>query len=88
MKSLSKRTGDRRLTVNISFLQLYNEKIYDLLNRDMFKPVKRGKMVFNMRGEDGLKLKWNQYDVYTVENLLNVECESVDEILHLFHYGL
>mmetsp|Transcript_23001 Transcript_23001/g.30590 ORF Transcript_23001/g.30590 Transcript_23001/m.30590 type:complete len:202 (+) Transcript_23001:871-1476(+) len=89
MKSLSKRMSDRRLTVNVSFLQLYNEKIYDLLNRDMFKPQKQGKMVFNMlRGEDGLKLKWNQYDVYTVENLLNVECESVDEILHLFHYGL
>ena len=88
MKSLSKRTNDRRLTVNVSYLQLYNEKIYDLLNRDMFKPQKKGKMVFNMRGDDGLKLKWNQYDVYTVENLLNVECESVDEILHLFHYGL
>ena len=88
MKSLSKRTGDRRLTVNISFLQLYNEKIYDLLNRDMFKPVKKDKIKLNMGKGDGLKLKWNQYDVYTVENLLNVECESVDEILHLFHYGL
>lgn len=89
MKSLSKLTGDRRVTINVSFMQLYNEKIYDLLNRDMFKPAKKGKMVFNMmRGDEGLKLKWNQYDVYTVENLLNVECESVDEILHLFHYGL
>lgn len=54
----------------------------------MFKPQKKGKIALNMRGGDGLKLKWNQYDVYTVENLLNVECESVDEILHLFHYGL
>ena len=89
MKSLSKMTSDRRITINVSFLQLYNEKIYDLLNRDMFKPAKQGKMVFNvMRGDEGLKLKWNQYDVYTVENLLNVECESVDEILHLFHYGI
>jgi len=44
MKSLSKRTSDRRLTVNVSFLQLYNEKIYDLLNRDMFKPQKKGKI--------------------------------------------
>jgi len=93
MKSLSKTTHDRRVTIQVSFLQLYNEKIYDLLNREMFKPVKAGKakgamsFAFN-RGEEGLKLKWNQYDVYTVENLLNVECESVDEILHLFHYGI
>lgn len=90
MKKLSRSTNDRRITVNVSFLQLYNEKIYDLLNRDMFKPQKQGsKLLFaNMRGEDGLKLKWNQYDVYTVENLMNVECESVDEILHLYHYGI
>ena len=89
MKSLSKATNDRRITVQVSFLQLYNEKIYDLLNRDMYKPVKQGKMRgFLNRGEEGLRLKWNQYDVYTVENLMNVECESVDEILHLFHYGI
>jgi len=55
----------------------------------MFKPRKQGQMNFKlMRGEEGLKLKWNQYDVYTVENAMNVEVESVDEILHLFHYGL
>ena len=40
MKSLSKMTQDRRVTINVSFLQLYNEKIYDLLNRDIFKPTK------------------------------------------------
>ena len=89
MKSLAKNSQDRRITINVSFLQLYNEKIYDLLNRDMFKPAKAGKAVFKLiRGDEGLKLKWNQYDIYTVENLLNVECESVDEILHLFHYGI
>ena len=89
MKSLAKNSQDRRITINVSFLQLYNEKIYDLLNRDMFKPAKQGKAVFKLiRGDEGLKLKWNQYDIYTVENLLNVECESVDEILHLFHYGI
>ena len=87
MKSLAKNSGDRRITINVSFLQLYNEKIYDLLNREMFKPAKHGTLKL-IRGDEGLKLKWNQYDVYTVDNLLNVECESVDEILHLFHYGL
>ena len=89
MKYLSKKTGDRRITINVSFLQLYNEKIFDLLNRDMFKPGKQGKLLFNVnRGEEGLKLKWNQYDIYTVENLMNVECEDFNEILHLYHYGI
>ena len=40
MKSLAKRNSDRRINVSVSFLQIYNEKIYDLLNRDMFKPNK------------------------------------------------
>ncbi len=26
--------------------------------------------------------------MYTVENLINVEVESLDEILHLFHFGI
>lgn len=82
-------SSDRRISINVQFLQLYNEKIYDLLNQEMFKPSKQGKMNFKlMRQDEGLKLKWNQYDVYTVENAMSVEVESVDEILHLFHYGL
>lgn len=28
---------DRNITLNVSFLQIYNEKIYDLLNPGMFK---------------------------------------------------
>lgn len=47
-------------------------------------------MVFNLKGNpmEGLRLKWNQFDVYTVENLINVEIESLEEILHLFHFGI
>jgi hypothetical protein len=43
------KESERKITVNISFLQLYNEKIFDLLNANMFKR-KPGdkKMVFNM----------------------------------------
>ena len=32
LKNLSKLSSDRRITINVSFMQLYNEKIYDLLN--------------------------------------------------------
>ena len=89
VKILSKKTHDRKVILNVSFMQLYNEKIFDLLNRDMFKPDKKDGIFFGTKQRDeGLKLKWNQYDVYTVENLMNVQCENVDEILHLFHFGL
>ena len=82
MKKIERVKGDRKVSINVSFMQLYNERIYDLLNREMFKGRKN-----SVIGE-GLKLKWNKYDVYTVENLLTVEIDEVEEILHLFHYGI
>ena len=87
--------------MTVSFLQIYNEKIYDLLNPAMFKRAKNGDLVqphFHVtRGHAnsdsyadpaGLKLKWNPFDVYTVENLFNFACKDEKEILRLFHYGL
>ena len=88
MKNIFKSTGDRKISVNVSFIQLYNEKIYDLLNREMFKKKKDNGTYMIVNPDEGLKLKWNKHDVYTVENLLTVECENAEEILHIFHYGL
>jgi len=61
MQKVNKMKLDRKISVTVSFLQLYNEKIFDLLNREMFKPNKKSKMVFNFRGniQEGLRLKWN-----------------------------
>jgi len=79
--------------MNVSFLQIYNEKIYDLLNPGMFKKIKGDSLIqpaFHHSGLNGandpagLKLKWNPFDVYTVENLFNFECNSEVEILRLF----
>ena len=72
LKILSKKTHDRKVILNVSFLQLYNEKIFDLLNREMFKPEKKQGLFGQKQRDEGLKLKWNQYDVYSVENLMNV----------------
>ena len=88
MKRILKSTKDRKITVNVSFIQLYNEKIYDLLNSEMFKRRKDNGVLRIVNPDEGLKLKWNKHDVYTVENLLTVECENAEEILHIFHYGI
>lgn len=69
----------RSISLNVSFLQVYNEKIYDLLNPGMFKKMKGDNIsqpAFHTSTENGLdpsglKLKWNPFDVYTVENLFN-----------------
>jgi hypothetical protein len=56
----------------------------------MFKN-RKSKMAFNQlrsNPSEGLRLKWNKFDVFTVENLINVEVDSLEEILHLFHFGI
>jgi len=56
-------------------MQLYNEKIYDLLNGSMFRKRAFGS---NSGEPQGLKLKWNTYDVYTVENFFTYECTAYE----------
>lgn len=72
----------KNVQMNVSFLQIYNEKIYDLLNPGMFKRAKgeglQQPAFFAGSGSApepmGLKLKWNPFDVYTVENLFSFTC--------------
>ena len=70
----------KKFTVYCSYMQIYKERIYDLLNKSHVKGV--------VSDGPGLKLKWNPFDVYTVENLFNFQCSTEKEILRLFHFGL
>lgn len=63
-----------------SFLQLYQEKILDLLNPNYSK-----KAAFN---GPGLKLRWNKLDIFTVENLYNFECKGPEELMKYYHMGI
>lgn len=49
----------RRVTMYVSFLEIYNEKIYDLLNGSMFKKTKKQSTFGGSSDPQGLKLKWN-----------------------------
>jgi hypothetical protein len=42
IKEVEKLKSERKVTMYISFLEIYNEKIYDLLNGSMF--TKKNKM--------------------------------------------
>lgn len=61
----SSKSTSNSYRVYCSFLQLYQEKILDLLNPQYTKKAA-------LQGP-GLKLRWNKLDVYTVENLYNFE---------------
>ena len=58
-----------------SYLQVYKEKIYDLLNKSHLKRL--------VTDGPGLKLKLVK-DVFQVENLYEFECRSADDVMALF----
>jgi len=70
----------KKFTIYCSYLQVYKEKIYDLLNKSHIKGV--------MADGPGLKLKWNKDDNFSVENLYTFECRSVDDVMALYHFGI
>lgn len=76
MFNLISRDEQRTYQVSVSYLQIYNEKIYDLLDYD-----NREKMA------NGLKLRWNKYDQFTVENLESLPCRTAQEALSIYMRG-
>ncbi|OMJ88197.1 hypothetical protein SteCoe_9931 [Stentor coeruleus] len=64
-------------TVYCTYLQVYQEKIYDLLNPAQLKP-----------GSPGLKMRWSKHDEFYVENLYVNACYNATEVLTHFHAGL
>jgi hypothetical protein len=71
--------GKKRFTVNCSYLQVYKEKIYDLLNKSHLKRL--------ISDGPGLKLKLVK-DIFTVENLYTFECKTAEDVMALYHFGL
>jgi kinesin family protein 4/21/27 len=53
-------------------LQIYKEKIYDLLN--------------NQNKE--LRIRWNKQEQFSVENLYSIECKTVKEAIDAYNSGI
>lgn len=61
-------------TVYVTFVQLYRENIYDLLN-----PAHR---------QGGLKMRWNKQDEFYIENVYSYPCYDSEEVFSHYHRGL
>jgi hypothetical protein len=72
----------RKVSISCSYIQLYNEKIFDLLNTDAYKRKTSTKL------QPGLKLKWTPNDDAVIENLYCFECQNVEECMKQFWKGL
>lgn len=51
----------RHYNVFVSFLQIYNEKVFDLLNPQMVQGV-GGKRGNSIEGQAGLRIRWTKKD--------------------------
>ena len=74
-RQLERRSQERlvRTSVTCSFVQIYNEKIYDLLN---------------IGSETGLRVRWNKEEQFVVENLYSVESPSAAEAIKIYNRGI
>ena len=81
----SRRTNANKITVSCQYIQLYNEKVYDLLNSDSYK-VQNSKRVLD--GVPGLKIKLGANDNVSIENVYQFECHTVEDGFKYFWKGL
>jgi len=67
--------------ISCSFLQIYNEKVFDLLNAKSLK----GKSKMH---QTGLKIRWSKTDQFTVENLFTFRCNDAAHAIELYNKGI
>merc|ERR1719428_1835311 len=69
------------INIKVSFLQIYNERIYDLLNPAHLRAMK------DDTATAGLRLRWSPLQQFHVENLFVYECKGPEEVMRHFRYG-
>ncbi|TNV86632.1 hypothetical protein FGO68_gene2980 [Halteria grandinella] len=87
----------KHINVFCSFLQIYNERVYDLLNPDSTPDQLRGQLDHTdypakdegrLHHPQGLRIRWTKKEQFIVENLFVFECGTADDALELFQEGL
>ena len=74
-QELSKRSEDANFVIKASYLEIYNEKVIDLLNPG----PKRS----------NLTVRWNKKSrAFTVDNLFSIECSEMDDLVAVLEEGM
>lgn len=66
----------RTVQIYASFLQIYNEKVFDLLNSQTIKGPAAVKLQ-----KTGLKIRWSKSEQFIVENLFQFRCNDADHAI-------
>ncbi|XP_015760237.1 PREDICTED: kinesin-like protein KIF12 [Acropora digitifera] len=71
---LKENSLDVEFTIKASYLEVYNEKVQDLLNPSSAR--------------DSLPVRWSRSRGFYVENLFFVECDTIDDLTAVLEEGL
>jgi hypothetical protein len=74
---------DKTVQISISFLQIYNEKVFDLLNSQTLKGKPGNKLQ-----KTGLKIRWSKTEQFVVENLFQFRCNDAEHAISLYNKGV
>lgn len=75
---------EKTVNVYVSFLQIYNEKVFDLLNIEALK----GSQKDLKKNQAGLKIRWSKTEQFTVENLFVFRCNDAEHAIKMYNKGV
>jgi hypothetical protein len=81
-----------RYRIKCSYMQIYNEKVIDLLNPASstlaLMSGKKGGGPGSGNPTSGLRVRWAKNDQFYVENLFVFECDTPEQVMELFQLGV